>query len=84
MSEQQKLLITEINGLPDELIKQIRKYVEELKTNSVINNAPKELIAKNEDELINMLDEGYENMENAISLNKAVDEITNIYYKKGE
>ena len=83
MSEEQKLLVTEINGLPDELLKKIRKYVAELKNNSVINSAPKELIVNNDEELINMINEGYENMENAISLNDAVAEIENIYYEKG-
>ena len=84
MSEEQKLLVTEINGLPDELLKKIRKYVTELKTNSVINSAPKELIVNNDEELINMINAGYENMENAISLNDAVAEMENIYYEKGE
>jgi len=84
MSNQQKLLITEINGLPDELLKKIRKYVAELKLNSVVNSAPQELIVNSEEDLINMIDEGYENMENSISLNDAVAEIENIYYKTGE
>ena len=83
MSEEQKLLVTEINGLPDELLKKIRKYVAELKNNSVINSAPKELIVNNDEELINMINEGYENIEDAISLNDAVAEIENIYYEKG-
>ena len=84
MSEEQKLLVTEINGLPDELLKKIRKYVVELKVNSVVNSAPKELVVNNDEELIDMINEGYENMENAISLNDAVAEIENIYYEKGE
>lgn len=84
MSNQQKLLMMEINGLPDELLKKIRKYVAELKLNSVINSAPQELIVNDEEDLINMIDEGYENMENSILLNDAVAEIENIYYKTGE
>ena len=84
MSNQQKLLMMEINGLPDELLKKIRKYVAELKLNSVINSAPQELIVNDEEDLINMIDEGYENTENSILLNDAVAEIENIYYKTGE
>ncbi len=81
MSEQQRLLIEDTKNLSDEMIKQIRKYIAELKFNSVINNAPKELIPENEDELMKMIEEGYENMEDAISLDEVVTKIDEMYTK---
>jgi hypothetical protein len=64
VNEQQKLLMAETNGLSDEMIKKIRAYVAELKHNSAINSAPKELMPKDEKELEKMLEEADEDIKN--------------------
>ena len=79
MSEQQKLLIEDTMNLPDELIKKIREYIAELKFDSAVNGAPSELIPENEEQLMKMIDEGYENMENAIEFDEVVSRIDQMY-----
>jgi hypothetical protein len=63
MSEQQKLLLADTEDLSEEMIKQIRNYVAELKLLSAINNVPEELIPKDEEDLEKMLEEADEDIE---------------------
>ncbi len=77
MSEQQKLLLADVEDLSEETIKQIREYIAELKLNSVINNAPEELIPKDEKELEKMLEEADEEIEkgNVVSFDEVKAEL---------
>ncbi len=63
MSEQQKRVYEAIIDLPDEVCNRILEYIDEIKFNMIINNAPEELIPKNEEDLQKMLEEADKNIE---------------------
>lgn len=63
MSEQQKRVYEAIIDLPEEVCNQILEYIDEIKFNMIINNAPEELTPKNEDELQRMIEEADKNIE---------------------
>lgn len=50
--------------LPEELLIKVLDYIEYLKFSNAINNAPKELIVKDKNELIEKLKEGIKATEN--------------------
>lgn len=64
MSEQQKRVYDAIIDLPEEVCNRILEYIEAIKFNMLINNAPKELIPQNEEELNIMLEEADKDIEN--------------------
>lgn len=63
MSEQQKRVYEAIIDLPEEVCNRILEYIDEIKFNMIINNAPEELIPKNEEDLQRMLDEADKDIE---------------------
>ena len=63
MSIEKKELIKSIESLPEELTLQALDYIEYLKFNSVINNAPQNLEIKNVEDLKNKLELGIESTE---------------------
>ena len=77
MSIEKQELLKSIETLPEELIVQLLDYMEYLKFTSVINNAPKDLIIKDEKDLREKLEEGLQNIEsgNVCSLDEAFEEI---------
>ena len=77
VSEQQKLLLADTENLSEEMIKQIRNYVAELKLNAVINDAPEELKPKDEEDLERMLEEADEDIEkgNVVSIEEVKAEL---------
>ncbi len=77
MSIEKQELLKSIETLPEELIVQLLDYMEYLKFTSVINNAPKDLIIKDEKDLIEKLEEGLQDIEdgNVCSLDEAFEEI---------
>ena len=77
MSIEKQELLKSIETLPEELIVQLLDYMEYLKFTSVINNAPKDLIIKDEKDLREKLEEGLQDIEdgNVCSLDDAFEEI---------
>ena len=77
MSIEKQELLKSIETLPEELIGQLLDYMEYLKFNSVMNNAPKDLIIKDEKDLREKLEEGLQDIEdgNVCSLDDAFEEI---------
>ena len=77
MSIERQELLKSIETLPEELIVQLLDYMEYLKFTSVINNAPKDLIIKDEKDLREKLEEGLQDIEdgNVCSLDEAFEEI---------
>ena len=63
MSAEKQELIKSIENLPEELALQALDYIEYLKFNSVINNAPQNLIIRNKEDLKNKLELGIESTE---------------------
>ena len=63
MSAEKQELIKSIENLPEELALQALDYIEYLKFNSVINNAPQNLEIKNVEDLKNKLELGIESTE---------------------
>lgn len=77
MSIEKQELLKSIETLPEELIVQLLDYMEYLKFTSVINNAPKDLIIKDEKDLREKLEEGLQDIEdgNVCTLDEAFEEI---------
>ncbi len=63
MSEQQKRVYEAIIDLPEEVCNRILEYIDEIKFNMMIHNAPEELIPKNEEDLQKMLEEADKDIE---------------------
>ena len=70
MSIEKQELLKSIETLPEELIVQLLDYMEYLKFTSVINNAPKDLIIKDEKDLREKFEDG-----NVCTLDEAFEEI---------
>ncbi len=83
MSEQQKRVYEAIIDLPEEACNQILEYIDEIKFNMVINNAPEELIPKSEEDLKKMLEEADKDIEagEVYSLEEVVTEINKMLVK---
>lgn len=64
MTNKQKELYNIMEKLPEELLIKVLDYIEYLKFSNAINNAPKELIVKDKNELIEKLKEGIKATEN--------------------
>lgn len=64
MTNKQKELYNIMGKLPEELLIKVLDYIEYLKFSNAINNAPKELIVKDKNELIEKLKEGIKATEN--------------------
>lgn len=77
MSVEKQELLKSIETLPEELTLQALDYIEYLKFNSVINNAPQDLIIKDKEDLKKKLEEGLKDIENGnvCSLDEAFLEI---------
>lgn len=77
MSVEKQELLKSIETLPEELALQALDYIEYLKFNSVINNAPQDLIIKDKEDLKKKLEEGLKDIENGnvYSLDEAFLEI---------
>lgn len=80
MSVEKQELLKSIETLPEELILQALDYIEYLKFNSVINNAPQDLIIKDKEDLKNKLEEGLKDIENGnvCSLDEVFEEVQKI------
>lgn len=63
MSAEKQELLKSIETLPEELALQVLDYIEYLKFNSVINNAPQDLIIKDKEDLKKKLKAGIESTE---------------------
>ena len=85
MSEQQKRVYEAIIDLPEEVCNRILEYIDEIKFNMVINNAPEELIPKNEEDLQRMLEEADNDIEagDVYSFDEVVTEINKMLVKWG-
>ena len=85
MSEQQKRVYEAIIDLPEEVCNRILEYIDEIKFNMVINNAPEELIPKNEEDLQRMLEEADKDIEagDVYSFDEVVTEINKMLVKWG-
>lgn len=83
MSEQQKRVYEAIIDLPEEVCNRILEYIDEIKFNMVINNAPKELIPKGEEDLQRMLEEADKDIEtgDVYSFDEVVDAISKMLVK---
>ena len=77
MSTEKQELIKSIETLPEELISKLFDYMEYLRFTSIINNAPENLIIKDEEDLRKKLEEGLQDIEdgNVCSLDEAFEEI---------
>ena len=63
MSIEKQELIKSIETLPETLTLQVMDYIEYLKFNSVVNNAPQDLIIKDKEDLKKKLEIGIESTE---------------------
>lgn len=77
MTNKQKELYNIMEKLPEELLIKVLDYIEYLKFSNAINNAPKELIVKDKNELIEKLKEGIKATENGqvCSIDKVFDKL---------
>ena len=64
MSEKQREIYNTIIELPEELYGKILEYLEFLKFSTIVDKAPKDLIIKDKEDLINKLSEGIKETEN--------------------
>ncbi len=80
MSIEKQELFKSIETLPEELALQVLDYIEYLKFNSIIYNAPKDLIIKDEEDLKKKLEEGIESTEKGevYSLEEVFEEVQKI------
>ena len=85
MSEQQKRVYEAIIDLPEEICNRILEYIDEIKFNMIINNAPEELIPKNEEDLQKMLDEADKDIEagDVYSFDEVSTEINEMFLRWG-
>ena len=77
--EKQELLKT-IEDLPEEIVLQLLDYMEYLKFNYIVNQAPKELIIKDKEDLKKKLEAGIESTEKGevFSLEEVYEEVKKI------
>ncbi len=80
MSVEKQELLKSIETLPEELALQVLDYIEYLKFNSVINNAPQDLIIKDKEDLKKKLKAGIESTEKGevYSLEEVFEEVQKI------
>ena len=80
MSAEKQELLKSIETLPEELALQVLDYIEYLKFNSVINNAPQDLIIKDKEDLKKKLKAGIESTEKGqvYSLEEVFEEVQKI------
>lgn len=80
MSVEKQELLKSIETLPEELALQVLDYIEYLKFNSVINNAPQDLIIKDKEDLKKKLKDGIESTEKGevYSLEEVFEEVQKI------
>ncbi len=80
MSVEKQELLKSIETLPEELTLQVLDYIEYLKFNSVINNAPQDLIIKDKEDLKKKLEAGIESTEKGeiYSLEEVFEEVQKI------
>ena len=85
MSEQQRRVYEAIIGLPEDVCNRILEYIDEIRFNMVINNAPEELIPKNEEDLQRMLEEADKDVEagDVYSLDEVVADINKLLLEWG-
>lgn len=85
MSEQQKRIYEAIIDLPEEVCNRILEYIDEIKLNMIINDAPKELMPKNEKDLLIMLNEADKDIEagDVYSFEDVIAEINKMLVKWG-
>ena len=77
--EKQELLKS-IEDLPEEIVLQLLDYMEYLKFNYIVNQAPKELIIKDKEDLKKKLEAGIESTEKGevFSLEEVLEEVKKI------
>ena len=77
--EKQELLKS-IEDLPEEIVLQLLDYMEYLKFNYIVNQAPKELIIKDKEDLKKKLEVGIESTEKGevFSLEEVLEEVKKI------
>ena len=77
--EKQELLKT-IEDLPEEIVLQLLDYMEYLKFNYIVNQAPKELIIKDKEDLKKKLEAGIASTEKGevFSLEEVLEEVKKI------
>lgn len=80
MSIQKKELYNIIESLPEELSNKVIDYIEYLKFSNISNNAPKELVIENEQDLIKKLEQGMKDTDNGktCSIEEAFSEVEEI------
>ena len=80
MSAEKQELLKSIETLPEELALQVLDYIEYLKFNSVINNAPQDLIIKDKEDLKKKLKAGIESTDKGevYSLEEVFEEVQKI------
>lgn len=80
MSVEKQELLKSIETLPEELALQVLDYIEYLKFNSVINNAPQDLIIRDKEDLKKKLEAGIESTEKGeiYSLEEVFEEVQKI------
>ena len=77
MSEKQREIYNAIIDLPEDTWQQVLLYIEQVKYNSVKNDAPEDLIIKDEEDLVNKLNEGMKDTK-GMSLEEAVSRLDNL------
>ena len=82
MSEKQREIYNAIIDLPEDTWQQVLLYIEQVKYNSAKNDAPEDLIIKDEDDLVNKLNEGMKDTK-GMSLEEAVSRLDKIFAKWG-
>lgn len=63
MSIEKQEILNTLENLPEELVLQVLDYIEYLKFNSILNNAPKDVIIKDKEDLKKKLKKGIESTE---------------------
>ena len=80
MSIEKQELLKSIEDLPEEIVLQLLDYMEYLKFNYIVNQAPKELIIKDKEDLKKKLEAGIESTEKGevFSLEEVLEEVKKI------
>ena len=80
MSIEKQELLKSIEDLPEEIVLQLLDYMEYLKFNYIVNQAPKELIIKDKEDLKKKLEVGIESTEKGevFSLEEVLEEVKKI------
>ena len=80
MSIEKQELLKSIEDLPEEIVLQLLDYMEYLKFNYIVNQAPKELIIKYKEDLKEKLEAGIESTEKGevFSIEEVLEEVKKI------